>query len=125
MGERLAAALKDMLAPVGINLDLVPMEASAYQAAVFMGNYETCYVEFQSVPYNPPLVYNLYFITGGSLFSPSSKGLWGFPQEREAPVYCSDLNVARIGSDYSSQYQSMYLVSIVLGSYSSPWMPEG
>ncbi len=67
VGERLAAALKDMLAPVGINLDLVPMEASAYQAAVFMGNYETCYVEFQSVPYNPPLVYNLYFITGGSL----------------------------------------------------------
>jgi len=67
IGERLAAALKDMVAKAGITLNLVAMEPSAYQAAVYMGNYESCYVEFQSIPYNPPLVYNLYFITGGSL----------------------------------------------------------
>ena len=67
LGERLAAALKEMLAPAGITLELVPMEYSAYMAACYTGSYESIYVEWQSIPYNPPLVYNLYFISSGSL----------------------------------------------------------
>lgn len=66
-GERLAAALKECVAPAGITLELVPLEYSAWLAASYSGNYETIYVEWQSIPYNPPLVYNLYFISSGSL----------------------------------------------------------
>lgn len=67
LGERLAAALKEMLAPAGITLELVPKEYSAYLADTYSGSYEAIYVEWQSIPYNPPLVYNLYFISTGSL----------------------------------------------------------
>lgn len=67
VGERLAAALKESLRQVGITLELVPMEYSAYLMAGYTGDYETIYMEWQSIPYNPPLFYNLYFISTGSL----------------------------------------------------------
>lgn len=67
VGERLAAALQEQMRQVGITLDLVPMEYSAYLMAGYTGDYETIYMEFQSVPYNPPLFYNLYFLSTGSL----------------------------------------------------------
>lgn len=72
-GERLAAALKDNLKKSGIELVPVPTEYSAYLAASFAGDYETIYMEWQSIPYNPPLVYNLYFISQGSLNYPRIK----------------------------------------------------
>ena len=65
--ENLAAALKEAYKNVGVTLELVPMEYSAFTAAVYLGNYESAYTEWQSVPYNPPLDYNLYFISTGSL----------------------------------------------------------
>lgn len=67
VGERVAAALKENMRAVGVDLELVPMEYSAYLMAGYTGDYETIYMEFQSVPYNPPLFYNLYFISSGSL----------------------------------------------------------
>lgn len=67
LGERVAAAVKEMVSASGITLDLVPTEYSAYLAAAYTGDYESIYLEWQSVPYNPPLVYNLYFISSGSM----------------------------------------------------------
>lgn len=67
LGERVAAALKEMVSAAGITLELVPTEYSAYLAASYTGDYESIYLEWQSVPYNPPLVYNLYFISTGSM----------------------------------------------------------
>ena len=67
VGKRLAAALEEGLRQVGVTLELVPMEYSAYLMAGYTGDYETIYMEWQSVPYNPPLFYNLYFISTGSL----------------------------------------------------------
>lgn len=65
--ENLAAALKEAYKNVGVTLELIPMEYSAFTAALYLGNYESAYAEWQSVPYNPPLDYNLYFISTGSL----------------------------------------------------------
>lgn len=67
LGERVAAALKEMVSAAGITLDLVPTEYSAWLAAAYTGDYESIYLEWQSVPYNPPLFYNLYFISAGSM----------------------------------------------------------
>ena len=74
--ENLAAALKEAYKAVGVTLELVPMEYSAYGAAVYLGNYETAFVEWQAVPYNPPLDYNLYFISTGSLNYCRVKNEW-------------------------------------------------
>lgn len=67
LGKRVAAALKEMVSAAGITLELVPTEYSAWLAAAYTGDYESIYIEWQSVPYNPPLFYNLYFISVGSL----------------------------------------------------------
>ena len=62
-GEKLATAVKDQLSAVGITINPVPLEAGAYITAQQSGDYTMTYVEWQSIPYNMPLVYNLYFIS--------------------------------------------------------------
>ena len=70
VGERLAASLQDNLKASGITIQPVPLEYSAYIMAGYVGDYETIYMEWQTIPYNPPLLYNLYFLSKGSLNYP-------------------------------------------------------
>lgn len=67
VGENLAAALKEEFDSIGVNLNPVPLEPSAWTSATFSGDFEAVYNNWQDIPYNPPLVYNLFLLSKGVL----------------------------------------------------------
>lgn len=67
VGEAFAAVLKDQLSKIGIELTMVPLEYSAWNTITKTGDFELCYNRWESIPYNAPLVNNLYHISAGSL----------------------------------------------------------
>lgn len=72
-GPAFGATLKEMLAQAGITLELVQAESGAWSSHVSNGNFDTDMImsQFNGIPYNPPLVYNLY------LSSTSYANHWG------------------------------------------------
>lgn len=66
-GENMAAYLKEAWAAIGVTLNPVPLESSAWTTATYTGDFEVIYNDWQDIPYNRPLVFNLFLISTGSL----------------------------------------------------------
>lgn len=62
-GPAYGATMKEMMAKVGITVELVQVEYGSYMDDMSTSSYDTNAIMLNnvSIPYNPPLLYNLYF----------------------------------------------------------------
>lgn len=67
VGENMASYLKEAWSAIGVTLEPVPLESSAWTTATYTGDFEVIYNDWQDIPYNRPLVFNLFLISNGSL----------------------------------------------------------
>lgn len=67
VGENMASYLKEAWAAIGVTMNPVPLESSAWTTATYTGDFQIIYNDWQDIPYNRPLVFNLFLISKGSL----------------------------------------------------------
>lgn len=67
VGENMCAYVTEAWGAIGVTVNPVPLESSACTTATFTGDFQVIYNDWQDIPYNRPLVFNLYLISTGSL----------------------------------------------------------